>query len=73
MTCQNTNADASLTVISGNGTNIAVAGMISNVTVTLFDSGNNRLLVGGDTIKVTIEPSISLIEVFDNNDGSYLV
>jgi len=36
-------------VISGNGTNIATAGVLYSILVTLHDSGNNTLSVGGDT------------------------
>lgn len=41
--------------------------------MTLYDSGNNRLEVGGDTLTVTLTPSQESIEIFDNQDGSYLI
>lgn len=41
--------------------------------MTLFDSGNNRRLIGGDSIFVTISNGITDIEVFDEQDGSQTV
>jgi hypothetical protein len=60
-------------VLSGPGVTTAVAGAVESFVVTLYDLGNNRLTVGGDTLLVTISPNQHSIEVFDNNDGSYLV
>lgn len=68
-----TNAHPPLTVLTGEGVTDAVAGIVQNFTVTLYDSGNNRLEVGGDTITVQTTPSQSSIEIFDQLDGSYLV
>jgi len=51
----------------------AVAGIVYTFVVTLFDSGNNRLSIGGDTLQVIISPLQTNIEYFDNQDGSYLV
>ena len=51
----------------------AVAGIVQTFVVTLYDSGNNRLSIGGDTLQVIINPTQTNIEYFDNQDGSYLV
>lgn len=50
-----------------------LAGVVYQFTVTLYDTGNNRLTKGGDSLTITIEPGQDLIELFDQHDGSYLV
>jgi hypothetical protein len=76
--CQVTDADASNTVISGDGATDAIAGDPTNFTVTLHDSGNNQRTSGGDQLAVTIVPDSGLataegIEVFDQLDGTYII
>lgn len=71
--CRVTTADAYNTVLSGQGVTDAVAGIVQTFVVTLYDSGNNRLSIGGDTLQVIINPTQTNIEYFDNQDGSYLV
>jgi len=73
VTCQVTQAWPQHTVISGEGITDAVAGVLQTFNVTLYDSGNNRLTIGGDTLTVTFTPAQSKIEIFDRKDGSYLV
>jgi hypothetical protein len=73
---QVTFAHAPNTVLSGEGITDAIAGILQTFEVTLFDSGNNRLTTGGDTLTVTIESltrNEKYIEIFDNEDGSYLI
>ena len=41
--------------------------------VSLYDIGNNHLLIGGDTLLVTISGGITQIETFDNKNGTYTV
>lgn len=61
------------TVISGAGSTYTIAGVVTDFTVTLFDSGNNQRTSGGDQLAVTIVPTpapsavadIINIEVFD--------
>ena len=51
----------------------ATAGIVASFFVTLYDIGNNKLLIGGDTLLVTISNGVTQIEIFDNQDGSYRV
>lgn len=62
-----------LTVLSGSGKTDATAGIVASFVVTLYDIGNNKLLIGGDTLLVTISNGVTMIEIFDNEDGSYKV
>jgi hypothetical protein len=43
----------------------ATAGIVQSFLVTLFDSGNNKLQVGGDTLLVQITNNQNNIETFD--------
>jgi hypothetical protein len=61
------------TILTDEGITDAVAGIVQTFTVTLFDSGNNQLDVGGDTLTITMTPTQSNIEIFDNLDGTYTV
>jgi len=64
------------TVLSGTGITNAIAGNPTEFTVTLFDAGNNQRTSGGDNLVVTIistSHTITNIEIFDNNDGTYRV
>ena len=64
------------TVLSGSGKNNAVAGNVAHFIVTLFDSGNNQRTSGGDVLQVAITStshSLTQIEIFDNEDGTYNV
>jgi len=63
--CQVTKADPSKTLLSGEGTTQAIAGVVSEFVVTLYDSGNNQLESGGDTVDVTVAPNSGSVEVFD--------
>jgi hypothetical protein len=60
-------------VLSEEGVTDAVTGILQTFVVTLYDSGNNRLDIGGDTLQVSISPDQTYIETFDNEDGSYLI
>lgn len=60
-------------MLTGLGTTDATAGVVENFLVTLFDSGNNRLQVGGDTLLVQITNNQNNIETFDQNNGTYIV
>ena len=61
-------------MLAGDALTSAIAGIEYAFTVTLYDSGNNRLPAGGDSIEVLITPSSGiLIETIDNKDGSYTV
>ena len=71
--CQITTSDSSKAVLTGLGTTDATAGVVQNFLVTLFDSGNNRLQVGGDTLLVQITNNQNNIETFDQNNGTYIV
>lgn len=73
MQCRVTNAAPINTILSGESVTAAVAGVVEAFVVTLYDIGNNRLTVGGDTLLVTITPNQYNIETFDNEDGSYFV
>jgi hypothetical protein len=46
---------------------------VQSFIVTLFDSGNNKLQKGGDTLLVQISNNQNSIETFDQNNGTYLV
>ena len=64
------------TVLSGAGLTSAVAGDLAQFLVTLFDSGNNQRTSGGDNVAVSItsaSANVSLIQVIDNNNGTYTV
>lgn len=75
ITCQATQADPTNTVLTGDALTDATAGIIYTFNVTLFDSGNNRLPAGGDSLTILLEPDLTSTktEIFDNNDGSYTV
>jgi len=71
-----TTTDPSKTIITGAGKSNAVAGIVGEFLITVFDEGNNQQQIGGDKVKVTITSTshtITEIEVFDNNDGTYRV
>lgn len=73
-----TTTDPSKTIITGDGKNNAVAGIVNEFLVTVFDEGGNQQQIGGDEIAVTITgvTSSTVItdhELFDNNDGTYRV
>jgi hypothetical protein len=57
VTCQVTTAWPEYTTLTDDGVTDAVAGIIQTFTVTLFDSGNNRLTIGGDTLGISMEPT----------------
>ncbi len=74
--CHATTTDPSKTILTGAGTTNAVAGAVGTFLVTVFDAGNNQQQIGGDKIEVTIvRPSLTIteIEIFDNEDGTYRV
>jgi len=63
--CQITTSDSSKAVLTGMGITDATAGIVQSFLVTLFDSGNNKLQVGGDTLLVQITNNQNNIETFD--------
>ena len=71
--CQVTTVDASNTRLEGEGVTDAMAGVVQEFTVILYDSGDNRLEIGGDTLVVGFSPPGAAIEIFDNGEGSYRV
>lgn len=74
--CSVSVTDPANTVISGTGSTAAIAGDVTEFIVTLHDSGNNQRTSGGDTLTVAITSTshtITNIEVFDQNDGTYKV
>jgi hypothetical protein len=74
-----TEAYAYNTKLTGAGVKDATAGILQTFTVTLFDVGDNQLVSGGDTLQITITDQADpfeeerAIEIFDNDDGTYLV
>lgn len=74
--CHVTTTDPSKTIITGDGKNNAVAGIVNGFLITVFDEGGNQQQIGGDTVSVTITSTSHTItdkEIFDNNDGTYRV
>lgn len=64
------------TVLSGSGIASATAGEVAEFLITLKDVGLNQRTSGGDQVQVDITSlsnTISDIQIFDNEDGTYLV
>lgn len=55
----------------------AIVGHKARFLVTLYDSSNNKLDEGGDTVTAILKDSslnvAGVIDVKDNNDGTYIV
>jgi len=55
----------------------ATAGHKTWFLVTLFDSSNNQLVKGGDTVTAVLKNALNVktgvIDTFDNSDGTYRV
>jgi Filamin/ABP280 repeat len=74
--CHVTTTDPSKTIITGDGKNNAVAGIVGEFLITVFDEGGNQQQIGGDQVSVSITSAshtITDMEIFDNNDGTYRV
>lgn len=53
--CSVTLADPQNTALQGQATTVATAGILQSFEVILHDSGNNRLVKGGDSLHVTLD------------------
>ena len=74
--CRVSSTDPSKTQLSGSAITNAVAGNVESFIVTQYDSGSNQRDEGGDVLVVTIASAsyaASGIEIFDRDDGTYLV